>query len=58
MLDFERDIYGERVVVEFLKRLRDVRPFGSAAELVDQMREDRQEAIRYFGSLQKPAQNL
>jgi riboflavin kinase/FMN adenylyltransferase len=48
VLDFERDIYGERVVVEFLKKLRDVRPFGSAAELVDQMREDREEAIRYF----------
>ena len=58
VLDFERDIYGERVVVEFLKRLRGVRPFGSAAELVDQMREDREEAIRYFRSLQNPAQNL
>lgn len=48
LLDFDRDIYGERVVVEFLKRLRDVRPFSSAAHLVDQMREDRREAERFF----------
>lgn len=51
LLEFDRDIYGERVVVEFLKRLRDVRPFGSAAELVEQMREDREIAIRYFAGL-------
>jgi riboflavin kinase/FMN adenylyltransferase len=48
LLDFDRDIYGERVVVEFLKRLREVRPFSSAAQLVDQMREDRREAERFF----------
>jgi len=48
VLDFDRDIYGERVVVEFLKKLRDVRPFGTAAELVEQMKEDRQIAVRYF----------
>ncbi|MDH3734551.1 MAG: bifunctional riboflavin kinase/FAD synthetase [Gemmatimonadota bacterium] len=48
VLDFERDVYGERVVVEFLKKLRDVAPFASAGELVDQMKEDREHAIRYF----------
>lgn len=48
LLDFERDIYGENVMVEFLERLREVRPFGSAAELVGQMREDREAARRYF----------
>lgn len=48
LLGFDRDIYGERVVVEFLRMLRDVRPFGSAAELVEQMKEDREAAVRYF----------
>jgi len=58
LLDFDRDIYGERVVVEFLKKLRDVRPFRSAAELVEQMREDREIAVRYFAGVDPdPLQN-
>lgn len=48
LLDFEGELYGEVVRVEFLKRLRDVRPFASPAELVAQMRLDRAEAVRYF----------
>lgn len=48
LLRFEGDLYGEVVRVEFLKRLRDVEPFASAAELVDQMRKDREAAVRYF----------
>ncbi|MFQ5679580.1 MAG: bifunctional riboflavin kinase/FAD synthetase [Gemmatimonadota bacterium] len=48
LLEFEGEIYGETVRVEFLSRLRDVRPFASAAALVEQMKRDRAEAIRYF----------
>ena len=48
LLDFEEDLYGELVRVEFLKRLRDVRPFASAAELVEQMKRDREAAIAFF----------
>lgn len=48
LLDFDGDIYGETVRVEFLARLRDVRPFDSPAALVEQMRRDREAAIRYF----------
>jgi len=64
LLDFEREIYGERVVVEPLTRLRDVRPFGSASELITQMREDREVAVRFFervrtaASLQEGTKNL
>lgn len=50
LLDFEGDIYGETIRVEFLSRLRDVRPFDSAAALVEQMRRDREAAVRYFES--------
>lgn len=49
LLEFDGDLYGEQVRVEFLTRLRDVRPFASAAELVEQMRRDRAEAVRFFG---------
>lgn len=42
------EMYGEVVRVEFLKRLREVRSFASAEELVAQMERDREEARRYF----------
>lgn len=48
ILDFDREIYGERVTIEFLARLRDVRSFRSADELVEQMRADRERAREYF----------
>ncbi len=48
ILDFDRDIYGETVRVEFLRRLRDVRPFATAGELIEQMRRDREVALEYF----------
>lgn len=51
ILDFDRDIYGERVRVDFLKRLRDVQPFGTAAELVEQMKRDREMARTFFAAL-------
>jgi len=51
ILDFEGDIYGEAVRVDFLKRLRDVRPFDSVSSLVDQMRRDTTDARAYFDSL-------
>lgn len=48
LLDFDGDLYGELVRVEFLTRLRDVQPFGSAGELVEQMRRDREAAVEFF----------
>lgn len=40
LLDFAGDLYGEEVRVDFVRRLRDVLPFESAAALVEQMRQD------------------
>ncbi len=48
LLEFDGDLYGEQVRIEFLTRLRDVQPFASASELVEQMKRDREAAIRYF----------
>jgi riboflavin kinase/FMN adenylyltransferase len=50
ILDFDRDIYGETVRVDFLRRLRDVRPFDSAEALIDQMRKDEESARAWFES--------
>ncbi len=48
LLEFDGDLYGELVRVEFLARLRDVQPFASAAELVEQMKRDREVAVEFF----------
>jgi riboflavin kinase/FMN adenylyltransferase len=52
LLDFEGEIYGEEVRVEFIRFLREVRPFSSASALVQQLRSDIQvtrEALREEG---------
>jgi riboflavin kinase/FMN adenylyltransferase len=48
LLEFAADLYGEPVRVEFLTRLRDVQPFASASELVEQMKRDREAAVDFF----------
>ena len=46
LLDFEGDLYGQRLVVELWQRLRDERAFASEAELVEQIERDVEEARR------------
>jgi riboflavin kinase/FMN adenylyltransferase len=52
ILDFDRDLYGKRLSVEFVARLRDVRRFGSVDELRAQIRQD-VEAARALPALQE-----
>ena len=40
LLDFEGDLYGQRLVVELWERLRDEQVFASEAELVAQIARD------------------
>jgi riboflavin kinase/FMN adenylyltransferase len=42
LLDFEGDLYGQTLTVQFLKRLREERKFDSAQQLVDQIHLDEQ----------------
>ena len=46
LLDFEGDLYGQRLVVELWQRLRDERAFESEAELIDQIARDVEETER------------
>lgn len=46
IIDFNRDIYGEKIKVEFVKRLRDEKKFESKDELVAQIEKDKKEAER------------
>ncbi len=44
LMDFEGDLYGEEVRVDFVQRIRGVEPFSSVEALVQQMERDVEEA--------------
>jgi riboflavin kinase/FMN adenylyltransferase len=45
ILDFEKEIYGEKISVIFRKRLRDERKFEALEQLTEQMKLDRQNTL-------------
>jgi riboflavin kinase/FMN adenylyltransferase len=51
LIDIDEDLYGERVEVRFLARLRDEATFAGPAELADQIARDQAAAISYFSGL-------
>jgi len=55
LFGFSGDLYGQRVEVEFVERLRDVMKFDSPAGLVAQLGKDRESAI---GALKKPGMQV
>jgi riboflavin kinase/FMN adenylyltransferase len=44
LIDFAGDVYGKPLAVEFVAKLRETRPFAGAAELVEQLKKDVEEA--------------
>ena len=48
LLDFSEDILGETIRVNFIKRLRDEKTYGSVEELAEQIAQDVQEAKELF----------
>lgn len=54
LLDFSRDIYGKHLTVEFLSFIRPEKRFGSAEELVAQMRMDVEKARGIEAEKQRP----
>ncbi|HUF13568.1 MAG TPA: bifunctional riboflavin kinase/FAD synthetase [Longimicrobiales bacterium] len=44
LFDFDGDLYGESVRVDFIERLREIRPFATVEALIDAIREDCEEA--------------
>jgi riboflavin kinase/FMN adenylyltransferase len=44
LLDFEGDLYGQTLTVQFLRRLREERKFDSAQHLIEQMHLDEQQS--------------
>ncbi len=52
ILDFHQDIYGELINLEFLRRLRSERKFGSLEDLTAQLERDREETRRFIAGLE------
>lgn len=57
ILNFERDIYGERITVNFRHRLRDELKFNSVEDLVKAMKMDRENTIRLLAIRAKGNKN-
>jgi len=52
IIEFEGDLYGERMEVRFLDRIRDEMRFENPSDLADQLARDRAAAESYFQNLQ------
>ncbi len=48
ILDFNQQIYGKRLQVEFLQKIRDEQNFDSLDKLVEQIRQDVAKTTKYF----------
>lgn len=48
LLNFHRDIYGKKIYIEFMKRLRDEKKFETKEELINQIEIDKQKALQMF----------
>lgn len=55
LIDYHETLYGQPLEVDFLARLRDIRPFASPAELVEQLRQDVEAAKRLAAGENSPA---
>lgn len=53
LFDFAADLYGQRITVRFLKKLRNEERYDDLAQLVEQLHEDERNARKYLIQLQK-----
>ncbi len=54
ILDFDRDLYGQEISLQFVNRLRDEKKFSGAEELLAQIRRDVEEAEEQLSSAEVP----
>ncbi len=54
LLDFDRDIYGQMLAVDFVRRLREEKRFGGVQELVAQIRRDAEQGRAILADLAGP----
>ena len=46
IFDFEKNLYGKEIIVEFIKKIREEKIFFSPQKLIDQLKKDEQQARR------------
>jgi riboflavin kinase/FMN adenylyltransferase len=51
ILDFSKNIYGQRLEVEFLKKIRNEKKFPGPQHLIQQIQKDESFARKYFKTL-------
>ena len=51
VLDFDKDLYGQVITVNLLKKIRENQKFKSEQELIRQMSEDKKTADKFFDEL-------
>jgi riboflavin kinase/FMN adenylyltransferase len=57
IFDFNRDIYGKRIFVNVIRRLRDEEKFDSLEALVNRMDQDREESLKILSEVINPDTN-
>lgn len=53
LFNFDKSIYGEKVIVKWYKFLREMVKFDSVEELIDQLNKDKRDTEAFFGDLKK-----
>ena len=48
IFDFNEDIYGEKIIVEWHERIRSEKKFENVSELIEQIQKDKENAVKYF----------
>lgn len=51
IFDYNGDLYGKQIAVSFVGRLRDEKKYRSTAELINQLKRDKEEAVNLFPEL-------
>lgn len=51
LLNFDADIYGEVITIEFLNRLRDEQKFESFPDLISQLKQDRADSLNLLAQI-------
>ena len=50
IFDFNQTIYGEAIVFEVVKKIRDEKQFSSVDALITQIKKDKDEVVHFFNS--------
>lgn len=53
LFNFDKSVYGEKVIVKWYKFLREMVKFDSVEELIDQLNKDKRDTEVFFGDMKK-----